>query len=270
MSATRGGEERFEFGANWRRFLASVDDRRIALAEGSMRRMLAGVPWKGARFLDVGSGSGLFSLAARRLGAKVLSFDFDPQSVACTAELRRRCFTDDPHWSVQQGSILDETYLRSLGQFDVVYAWGSLHHTGDMWRALGNVAPLVAGGGRLYLSIYNDQGGRSRRWRWVKRAYNRLPHGLRFLVFLPAFIRLWGLAFIRDLLRLRPLRSWRHYRDERGMAPWHNVVDWVGGYPFEVAKPEAIFDFYRARGFTLAELKTDGGHGCNEFVFVKS
>src|ERR1044072_5239228 len=93
----------------------------------------------GKKFLDVGSGSGLFSLAARRLGAQVHSFDYDPQSVACTGELRRRYFPDDLHWVVQQGSVLDQGYLASLGSFDVVYAWGVLHHTGAMWRALDNI-----------------------------------------------------------------------------------------------------------------------------------
>ncbi len=45
----------------------------------------------GNSFLDVGSGSGLFSLAAMRLGAdRVHSFDYDPQSVGCTKELKRR------------------------------------------------------------------------------------------------------------------------------------------------------------------------------------
>jgi 2-polyprenyl-6-hydroxyphenyl methylase/3-demethylubiquinone-9 3-methyltransferase len=46
------------------------------------------------------------------------------------------------------------------------------------------------------------------------------------------------------------------------------VVDWVGGYPFEFAKPEEIIDFYRARGFTLERMKPGpGSYGCNEFVF---
>jgi 2-polyprenyl-6-hydroxyphenyl methylase/3-demethylubiquinone-9 3-methyltransferase len=52
------------------------------------------------------------------------------------------------------------------------------------------------------------------------------------------------------------------------MDPWRDVVDWVGGLPFEVAKPEEIFDFARRRGFTLERLTTcAGGHGCNELVF---
>jgi len=139
--------ERFAFGDNWARFLSILNDERIRMAEESLKRMLEVETLAGKSFLDIGSGSGLFSLAARRLGARVHSFDYDPQSVACTAELKRRYFPDDAQWVVEEGSALDMDYLNRLGQFDVVYSWGVLHHTGAMWQALKNVAPLVAGGG---------------------------------------------------------------------------------------------------------------------------
>ncbi len=52
------------------------------------------------------------------------------------------------------------------------------------------------------------------------------------------------------------------------MSPWRDVVDWVVGYPFEVAKPDDLFDFFSVRGFQLERLKTcAGGHGCNELIF---
>ncbi|MEE9218701.1 MAG: class I SAM-dependent methyltransferase [Acidobacteriota bacterium] len=265
------GEERFEFGGNWARFLSALDEKRIEAARDSLARSLGEVPWRQGSFLDIGSGSGLFSLCARQLGARVVSFDLDPRCVACTLELRRRYFSNDAEWAVRKGSVLDADFLESLGQHDVVYAWGSLHHTGGLWQAMQNVVPLVRPGGRLLVAIYNDQGWRSRVWAGVKRTYVRLPPALRFLVLVPAFARLWGPTLVRDLARLRPLRSWRSYGSDRGMTPWRNVVDWVGGYPFEVAKPESVFDFYRRYGFELRRLSTcGGGHGCNEFVFVRS
>src|SRR4051794_3248472 len=116
--------ERFEFGRNWNRFLQTLNDERIALAEKSLQDSLGVRDLKGLSFLDVGSGSGLFSLAARRLGARVHSLDYDPHSVACTTELRRRYFPDDPNWRVEHGSALDPEYLRSLGTFTIVYSWG--------------------------------------------------------------------------------------------------------------------------------------------------
>lgn len=263
--------QRFEFGKNWARFLEGLTDERIAQAEASLIQMLGREALQGKSFLDIGSGSGLFSLAARRLGARVHSLDYDPYSVNCTAELRRRYFGDDPQWKVERGSALDEAYLQSLGKFDVVYSWGVLHHTGNMWSALENAGRSVADNGKLFVAIYNDQGTASKRWTKVKQMYNSLPSGLRFLVVWPAFWSLWWRRLTKDFLRLQPFHSIRHYdTGGRGMSFWRDHIDWVGGYPFEVAKPEQIFDFYFARGFHLLKLTTEGGSlGCNQFVFLK-
>lgn len=263
--------ERFEFGANWAQFLNALNDDRIALAEQSLRTMMCVNNLQGKHFLDIGSGSGLFSLVARRLGATVHSFDYDSQSVACTAELKRRYFDLDPNWRVEQGSVLDAKYMARLGQFDVVYSWGVLHHTGNMWRALELVAPLVKPGGTLFIALYNDQGRASVLWRKVKETYNRAPKLLRVTILGVAFLRLWGPSILRDLMRGRPFATWKDYqRVSRGMSPWRDVVDWVGGYPFEVAKPEQVFRFFRDRGFQIQELVTcAGGLGCNEFVFER-
>lgn len=266
-------ELRFEFGKNWSRFLSLLDDRRIAEAEDSLKKMLGVESLAGRSFLDIGSGSGLFSLAARRLGARVHSFDYDPHSVACTKELRRRYFADDERWRVEQASALDADYVGSLGRFDVVYSWGVLHHTGDMWRGLENAHRAVAPGGQLFVAIYNDTGSDAARWKWIKKTYNSLPRPLRLPFTLAVAAPGEAKALARSLVLLRPreyVRGWTEYKSRRGMSRWHDIVDWVGGYPYEVAAPEEIFDFYRDRGFRLQRLKCGGvGRGCNEFVFVK-
>src|SRR5258708_3414235 len=273
--AARHGEEvaagvRFEFGENWARFLRLLNDDRICAAETSLSEWL-GFPLAGKSFVDVGSGSGLFSLAARRLGASVHSFDYDPQSVACTAELKRRYLPGDALWRVEIGSALDADYIRSLGLFEVVYSWGVLHHTGDMWTALDLVGQLVAEGGTLVVAIYNDQGKPSVRWRKIKRLYNRSSRPVRFLLTLAVCWQQWWRRWLKDLLLLRPFKSWREAGSSRGMSPWCDLIDWVGGYPFEVAKPEEVIDFLRERGFALEKKRAEGRDlGCNEFVFTKS
>ncbi len=272
-SITFGDELRFEFGKNWARFLSTVNEAQVHEAELSLKQTLQVQNLVEESFLDVGSGSGLFSLAARRLGARVHSFDYDPSSVACTRTLRERFFPGDDRWTVERGSALDEDYIRSLGQFDVVYSWGVLHHTGNMYRALDMVALAVAPNGQLLVSIYNDQGATSARWKALKKAYVQLPRPGRFAIALLTLGITWLRYIPRDILRLKPLRTvnaWRSYSKQRGMSPWHDVVDWAGGYPFEVAKPEDIFEFYRGRSLRLQHLKTcGGGKGCNEFVFRK-
>jgi 2-polyprenyl-3-methyl-5-hydroxy-6-metoxy-1,4-benzoquinol methylase len=255
--------QRFEFGANWTRFLSVLNDERIRMAEASLKRMLSVDDLQGKSFLDIGSGSGLFSLAARRLGARVHSFDYDPQSVACTAELRSRYFSRDRDWIVEEGSALDTDYLQRLGKFDVVYSWGVLHHTGTMWQALENVSPLVAEGGQLFIAIYNDQGFISKYWRGVKKIYNSGRLAKVTMISLHAPYLLVARWLFRILTSRAPI--------DRGMDLWHDMLDWLGGYPFEVSMPEHIFDLFKTKGFALKRLKTCAGRmGCNEFVFSKN
>lgn len=266
--------ERFEFGDNWHRYLELVTEDRIRIAEKSLQAMIGMSSFAGRSFVDVGCGSGLFSLAARRLGAAVHSFDYDPQSVHCAQELRARYSQNDRGWTIDHASVLDDDYLRSLGTFDIVYSWGVLHHTGDMWRALETTSRLVNSRGLLFISIYNDAGGRSRRWTWIKKAYNTLPKRWRFLIMLPGAAYAWGPSLLRGLSHGRPLDEWAHYRSKgsrgRGMSPYRDLVDWVGGFPYEFATPEQIFAFYHMKGFQLERLTTQGGGvGCNQFVFSR-
>jgi SAM-dependent methyltransferase len=261
-----GGESRFRFGENWQRFLKVVDEERIEVAETSLRAMLEVESLAGRSFLDVGSGSGLFSLAAVRLGAeRVHSFDYDPRSVECTGELKRRYCGDAAHWTIEQGSVLDGDYVRALGHWDVVYSWGVLHHTGDMWRALEIMAGTVKPDGVLLIALYNDQGWRSVAWRQVKRFYNLgvVSRWLTVGVFVPYFVVRLGLD---DLSRLEnPLRRYRTWA--RGMTPVRDWADWLGGYPFEVARPQRVVEFCRHRDFVLERQVLRDKSGCNEFVF---
>lgn len=272
MSADReiAAGARFEFGKNWTRFLELLDERRISDAEESLRGMLAVENLRGRKFLDIGCGSGLFSLAARRLGASVHSFDFDAQSVACALELKRRYFRDDAGWRIESGSVLDAAYMKGLGNFDVVYSWGVLHHTGAMWLALERAIDRVApAGGRIFIAIYADQGWKSRAWWLVKLLYNRLPGFLRpaYAFLVTTLVRF--MVIVKYTLKLRPMTAIAPLlRDdrERGMSAKRDEVDWIGGFPYEFASLETLTAYLEARGFAILATRRAGSLGCNEIV----
>jgi 2-polyprenyl-6-hydroxyphenyl methylase/3-demethylubiquinone-9 3-methyltransferase len=248
-------EKRFAFGKNWKRFHSVLDDSRIAIAQASLQEMLRVDRLDGKTFLDIGSGSGLFSLVARRLGATVVSFDYDSESVECTERLKAVHCPGDDRWTIMQGSVLDESFLEQLGRFDVVYSWGVLHHTGQMWRAMDLASKRVAPEGRFFIMIYRDEGWHSAMWKTVKRWYCSGPVQRAVLFTLLTPIR-FGKRIVLDLLCFRnPWRRFADYKKHRGMSRWHDWIDWLGGYPFEYATIDQVVDFAAERGFVLSKIK---------------
>jgi SAM-dependent methyltransferase len=263
---------RFEFGENWARFLAELDERRITEAEEALCSMLGVSSLLGTTFLDAGSGSGLSSLAARRLGARVHSFDFDPRSVACTAELKRRYYEDDKDWVVERGSVLDPDYLKRLGSFQIVYSWGVLHHTGAMWIGLENVMAQVERGGTLFVAIYNDQNWKSRFWWFIKWIYNLTPspfkrpyaYGIGCLAVSVNVI--WYTCRLKPSQAIRPLLR---REKKRGMGLWHDMIDWIGGFPYEFASFAVLEAYLAQHGFRVRREKRATSLGCHELVCVR-
>ncbi|MCK5708668.1 MAG: methyltransferase domain-containing protein [Candidatus Aureabacteria bacterium] len=264
-------DKRFEFGKNWKRFISEIDEERIDRAVVSLKNGLNVDALERKTFLDIGCGSGLFSLAAKRMKAFVHSFDYDRDSVYCARELKKRFYSDNKGWIIEQGSILDKNYLKKLGQFDIIYSWGVLHHTGKMWEALGNVVPLLKPQGKLFIAIYNHQLYWSYFYRFIKKLYVSSPVFGKWIIAGSYISFQFVKGFIKDILLFRnPFERYRERKKTRGMSMFIDWIDWIGGYPFEVAKPEEIFRFYHTKGLELENLKTCGsGRGCNEFVFIK-
>ena len=261
---------KFSFGKNWQNFLISLNEDKIQAAENSLKSMLALDSLKGKSFLDAGCGSGLFSLAAIRLGAeKVVSFDFDEESVACTNYLHDT-YNAASNWHIKNASVLERQFLESLGKFDIVYSWGVLHHTGHMWNALNNITLPVSTNGILFISIYNDQGIRSKAWKLIKYFYNIFPQPLRTLMAVGLYLTVLTVMVIKGVIRFQSPTGWFTYGEDRGMNIWNDVVDWIGGYPFETATPKQIISFFNDKNFKLINSVEKNGSGCNEFVLLKN
>ncbi len=255
--------ERFRFGENWEAFLALVDDDRIARAERSLAEMLHAPRLDGRSFLDIGSGSGLFSLAARRLGARVFSFDYDPASVGCTQALKDRFSPADADWEVSRGSVLDRPFMERLPRYDIVYSWGVLHHTGRMAEAIDNAVDRVANGGVLFVALYRKT-WLCPFWKLEKRAYCASPPAIQQAI-RAAFGATLGLAYRATHSGQIP---------PRGMDPEKDLHDWLGGYPYESIAPRELKALLAKRGMRLREqrVKTQGvavTPGCDQYVFSR-
>jgi len=265
--------QRFEFGKNWKNFLLKLNDERISISKSSLSGMLGDISLSNRSFLDVGSGSGLSSLASLNLGANVTSFDFDDSSVWCTAELKSRYYPNDENWKVMQGSVLDKDFLDQLGQFDIVHSWGVLHHTGQMWAAIDNCINLVNDDGVIFIAIYNDQGIKSHFWWMVKWLYNKMPRFLKKPFAYMAGFSLEFLMFLKYTLKLKPmviLAPIFDYKQSRGMSKLSDIVDWYGGFPYEFSTYDYLIDYIQNKGFELQNGKKASSLGCHELVFKKA
>jgi 2-polyprenyl-6-hydroxyphenyl methylase/3-demethylubiquinone-9 3-methyltransferase len=253
---------RFSFGRNWQKYL----DEKPAGAPNATAEYVAswlGPSLQGSRVVDIGSGQGLTSLAVFRSGARVLSFDLDPLSVAATQRLRDAAGAPES-WTVVQGSVLDARFMGGIDPADVVISWGVLHHTGRLWDALDAAAALVRPGGLLWIALYHKTAASGRSMR-TKKFYNRLPEPGKFL-FRGAYE---AAKMAKHLVVHRSLVRFRNYEKERGMTWRRDVEDWLGGLPYEVSSPGEVLARLRPVGFVLERLDDAAGEGGNDVYLLR-
>lgn len=262
----------FEFGKNWAEYSKQISDREIKDACSELIRLLGTDSLEGRSFLDIGCGSGLHSLAALLLGAdSVRAVDIDPDSVATTRQTIEKHWQGD-NFSVEQLNVFDPA-MSSMPKFDIVYSWGVLHHTGAMWEAIEKAAALVSPQGQFIIAIYRKT-PLCGFWKWEKRLFTRSGRLVRSV--LTSIYA--SLKILRDLLRFKnPVRKIKNYnRGKRGMHWKTDIIDWLGGYPYESASAGEITRFVEKRGFSLEySSKTRPeigvfGSGCAEYRFLKN
>lgn len=262
--------ERFEFGKNWAAFIdANFSAERRDISRQRLLDFLERQDLQNVSFLDIGSGSGLHSMAAFDAGAaRIHSFDYDEASVRTTDRLRTLAGSP-PNWTVERGDVLDADYLKRLGVWDIVYSWGVLHHTGAMWNAIRNAAGRVAPNGLFFVALYSSNVARpsTEYWLDVKKRYNLAGAAGKRRIEL---WYLWRFGLDRNPLRL-PLLIKQIYekKKQRGMSYMTDVRDWLGGWPMEYADDHDVIDHMKQEhGFTLVKIAT--GEACTEFLFVRT
>jgi len=257
----------FSFGKNWASFMrANFSEERVNISIQHLLNFLELNNLSEKYFLDIGCGSGLHSLAALRANAKrIVSLDVDPYSVETTKKVREM-YGSPSQWEVFHGSILDMDFVSQLAPSDIVYSWGVLHHTGDLWQAMRNAASLLKNGGLFYIAIY-EKTEKSDYWIKVKKRYNRSSSIVKRLMELEyvwnTFFRTISPRGIRDSIEYI-----KNYKKSRGMEFWTDVKDWLGGWPYEPATLEEVCSFCE-KELGLEKVKVKTGEANIEYLFKR-
>lgn len=268
----------FGFGENWTKYVDNyLKEELIEEAAASIRNFCGEENIKDKVFLDIGCGSGLFSLIAYKLGAKkVISIDIDDNSTACCKRLKD--ISGNPeNWIIEQGSILDDDFLAKLKAEDpdFIYSWGVLHHTGNMWAAIDNTMSIAKPGAHVCIAIYNKtegifhpcyRPGNSAFWHWEKKVYCSLPKFVQSII----NYSVMGVLVLLYLLTLQnPMKKIKEHKSFRGMSWSIDIIDWLGGYPYECASVAEIFNHVKKQGFSLENLISNNGLLNNEYLFKR-
>ncbi|HEY6187402.1 MAG TPA: class I SAM-dependent methyltransferase [Pyrinomonadaceae bacterium] len=251
----------FSFGQNWRSFVDTVSEDAVQRAMKDIEEWLGRESIAGKSVLDIGCGSGIHSLCFHMLDAReVVSIDVDPYSVESTQLLWEKAGKPS-NWTIRHGSVLDQDFVQSLEPSEIVYSWGVLHHTGKMWEAIENASTRVKKGGLFWIAIY-VKGPNYPQHLALKQSYNRASK--------------LGKKIIEQKEILKIMRQrWKNGQDpfawnekkERGMDTYHDLIDWLGGLPYEVASTDEITGFCQERGFVLEKIDGAGEGGNAKYLF---
>ena len=251
-------------------------DSNYDVAKQELLEFIPGSTLKNKRFLDAGSGIGLYSLVASELEpSQIVSFDYDLEMVSMTNQIKKLAKNKVP-WDVFHGSITDYEFLKTLEHFDYIYCWGVVHHTGEMWKSIENIIKLVKNDGYIYFGIYNDASafgfwddrrfGSSQMWRSIKKFLHHSPPFIKSSVLLFSKFFYWLISNTEFIFGKYKFKDFK----ERGMDSSLSIEDWLFGYPYEYASIDEVFLFMKSNGFVLEKIKSNLGLRTNHYLFRKA
>lgn len=273
--------EHYKFGKNWKRFIdTSYTKKRVEIAQKCMLDTLLRPNLDNQSILDIGCGSGIHSLAALRSGARfVTSMDYDLDSVRTAWQLWK-AEGKPRNWKIIHGDVLDESFMSRFEDIDIVYSWGVLHHTGNMYKAIKNAAlPLKKShsGGVFFIALYSYNiyqsylGKSPENWLEIKQKYNAAGYfRKRYMEYQHLYdTYFWNMDRWTEAPKyfVKMLKAARDYKKARGMDLMTDVRDWLGGWPMDFVHEEECVEFCDKKlDMRLARMLT--GAGNTEFVFA--
>jgi len=127
-----------------------VTERRF-FVEPHLRDFASFHQWRGKRVLEVGSGIGSDAVEFARHGADYVGIDLSAESVAMSRQ-RFELFGLQGEFHVMDAA--DQVMMSKLGQFDLVYSCGVLHHYPDMTACLDNIHAALLPMGEFRMLVY--------------------------------------------------------------------------------------------------------------------
>lgn len=258
----------FDFGQNWKEYSENVlDNTRLNQARIAFDELTHDISFEGKTFVDIGFGQGMSLIIATEKAEKTVGCDINPKCDQVLKANQKVFSKSTKEIPTVVGSILEPKVVEAIlaknndEKYDIVHSWGVLHHTGDMMAAVKHATSLVKPNGYFILAIYNRHWS-SLPWLFIKWAYCKSPKFIQKLFIGIFYPIIWLAKFL--------VTGKNPNIKERGMDFYYDVVDWVGGYPYEYASIDEMNIIMKNFGFKcLKSVSPPTPTGCNEFVYQK-
>jgi ubiquinone/menaquinone biosynthesis C-methylase UbiE len=210
---------------------------------------------KGKAVLDSGCGTGIFSIIFAKNGAgQVTGIDISPGSLGTAESLKQKFGLTNARF--EQQDMLHLPY--DDASFDIVWAWGTVHHTTDPLGAIDGLIRVLKPGGSILLAIYKKT-----KVTWIHEAIRRT------LVKTPR--RSWN-ALAKIMAFFGTPIVWvfkRREKARKGESLSELILDWYFVPIRHYYKPDEIRTRLEGKGFAIENYLAHSGrfNSSSNFIF---